>query len=103
MSDANAEASFQGVPGMERPAEGLMGGGAEGDREVEEPVEDLRHPCQWEMQSGDTGLPPYRRCGRLVPSEDDVGSEASEWEPRELRERQEREEERRGGGGGCRG
>ena len=33
--------------------------------------------------------------GRLVPAEEDGGSEVSEWERRERRERREREEERR--------
>jgi len=36
--------------------------------------------------------------GRLVPAEEDVGSEAPEWE---LRERREQEEERRAEGGAC--
>ena len=34
-------APLQGVPGVEGPAEDTVGGGAEGDWEVEEPVEDL--------------------------------------------------------------
>lgn len=50
--DADAGGSPQGVPWVEGPAEGLMGGSAEGDREaeelVEDPVEDPGSPCQWE-------------------------------------------------------
>jgi hypothetical protein len=46
------------------------------------------------MQQGGTGLPHHYGVGRLAPAlaEEDAQSEASEWE---LRERREREEERR--------
>jgi len=37
-------APLHGVSGVEDPAEDTVGGGAEGDREVEEPVEDLGPP-----------------------------------------------------------
>jgi len=46
--DANAGAPLQGVPSMGGPVVGLMGGGAEGDLEVEEPVEGPGPPCRRE-------------------------------------------------------
>ena len=86
--DADEGSPLQGVPGVESSAEDSVGGGVEGDGKGGKPVHDPRPPCRWEMQTGGTRL----HLGRLVPSEEDAGSEASE---RERWERWEREEERR--------
>ena len=71
---------------MEGPVEDTAGGGAGEKREEELPVHNPGPPCRQEVQPG---LPLYYSCGRLVPTEEDAGSEVSEWGPRE------REEERR--------
>jgi len=90
--DTDERPSVQGVSGMEGSVKGPVGGGVEGDREGEKPVHDPGPPCRWEVQPGGIRLPLHHGCGRLVPAEEDVESEVSEWE---LRERREREEERR--------
>ena len=54
---------LQGVPQVKTAAEDPVGGGAEGDWEVEEPVEDLGPPGGREVQPGSTGLPHFCRCG----------------------------------------
>jgi len=63
---------------------------------VEEPVEDPGPTCRWEMRAGGAGLPHHNRCGEAgAPLEkSDIGSQVSEWE---LRDRREREEEREAG------
>jgi len=45
---------LQGVPRVEAAAEDLVGEGAEGDREMEGPVEDPGPPGRREVQSGGT-------------------------------------------------
>jgi len=42
--DPDPGTSIQGVPGVAAAAEGSVGGGEEGDREGEEPVEDQGPP-----------------------------------------------------------
>ena len=85
---------------MESAAEHPAGGGVEGERKVEELVENPGRPGGREVQPGGVGLI-FTDAGRRVPAEDDAGSEASEWG---LRERRERDEERGGcGGAGRRG
>ena len=80
---------------MEAAAEHPAGGGVEGERKVEELVENPGRPGGREVQPGGVGLI-FTDVGRRVPAEDDAGSEASEWG---LRERRERDEERGGCGG----
>ena len=77
---------------MEGPEEYPVGRGAGGDRQVEEPLENPGSACRWAVQSGSSRFPFFYRVGRLVPVEEEVRSEVSEWE---LRERREPEEERR--------
>ena len=55
---------LQGVPGMEVVAKGDVGGGAEGDGKVEEPVEDPGPACRQEVRTGSAGLPHRNRCGK---------------------------------------
>jgi len=62
--EPDPEASLQGVTGVEGPAKDPVGGGAEGDREGEGPVEDPGPPGGREMQAGGTGLPLYHGRGR---------------------------------------
>jgi hypothetical protein len=69
-----------GVPRMEGPAEDHVGRGAEGDQEEEAPVHNPRPPCRLEVWPGGTRLPSAADVGRLVPAEEDAGSEVSEWE-----------------------
>jgi len=64
-----------------------VGGGAEGKREGEGPVQDPGPPCRWEMQPGGTDFLSTTDVGRLVSAEEDVGSEVSEWGRREQEER----------------
>ena len=92
---ANERTPAQGVPRVANATEDSMGGGAEGDWEMEEPVEDPGSFRRPEVQSGSIGFVfIYGRgedsagCGRSGRRGGrDVGME--------LRERQEREEERR--------
>ena len=86
---------------MEAPAEDPVGGGAEGDWEREEPVDDPGSPRRWEAQSGGARLPLHYGRGKIGSAEEDVGSGASGWELRELRERG-GERGGRSGGAGCR-
>jgi len=55
------------VSGMEGPAEGPMGGGSQGDREVEERVECPGPPGRWAMQPGGTRLPLHYGFGKAGP------------------------------------
>jgi len=55
-------APHQGVSGVEGPTKDPVGGGVEGDREVEEQVEDPGPPGRWAMQPGGAGLPLCHRC-----------------------------------------
>jgi len=84
----------QGVSEVEAGAEDPLGGGEEGDREVEEPVEDPDLLADERCSQAVLDFLSTTDVGRLVPPEEegDTGSEGSEWE---LRERREREEERR--------
>ena len=50
---------------MEGPAEDTVGGGAEGDREVEEPVENPEPPGGREVRAGGVGLPLHHECGKV--------------------------------------
>ena len=47
---------------MEGPADGPVSRGAEGDREVEEPVEDAGPPGGQEVQTGGAGFSYFCRC-----------------------------------------
>jgi len=49
---------------MEDAAKGAVGGGAEGDGEVEELVEDRGSTCRQVMWTGGAGLPHLNRCGK---------------------------------------
>jgi len=53
---ANGRPPLQGVPGMEDATEDSVGGGAEGDQKVEEPVDGSGPVGPWEMWAGGTGL-----------------------------------------------
>ena len=90
---ANERPPLQGVSGMEDAAEDSVGGGAEGDWEVEEPVEDPGPFGRWAVQSGGAGLPFVHGCSKASATwgRETRGSEALEWE---LRGSQERDEER---------
>jgi len=91
---------------MEGPAEDRVGRGAEGDyvgggsigSRSWGPLADGR--CSKAV----LGFPSTTDVGRLVPAEEDAGSEVSEWERRECREREEERrveaEELSDGGGG---
>ena len=59
--DSDSGAPLQGVEG---PTEDPVSGGAEGDWEVEEPVEVPGPPGRREVQPGGTRLPLCRRCGK---------------------------------------
>ena len=56
------------MPGVERPAEDPVGRGAEGDWEVEGPVEDLEPPGGRVVRAGGTGLPLHHGCGKTGAS-----------------------------------
>jgi len=90
VSNANGGPPPQGVPRMEGPAEDCVGRGAEGDREEEGPIRDLL--ADGRCSKAVLDFLSTTDVGRLVPAEEDVGSEVSEWE---RTERREREEERR--------
>ena len=53
---ANKRPPLQGVSGMEDAAEDSVGGGAEGDQEVEEQVDGPGPAGRREMWAGSTGL-----------------------------------------------
>jgi len=91
--DSDSGAPLHGVPGVEGPTENWVGGGAEGDGEAEEPVEDPGPPCRREMQPNSTRLAHRHGCRKESAGLGDAGSEASEWELREGREREEESEE----------
>jgi len=59
---SDSGAPLQGVSGVEGRTEDPVGGGVEGDREAEEPVEDPGPPGRWAMQSDGAGLPLCYRC-----------------------------------------
>jgi len=50
------------VPGMEGAAKGALGGGAEGDGKVEEPVEDPGPTCREKVRKSSAGLPHRSGC-----------------------------------------
>ena len=54
--DPDPGTPLQGVPGVEAAAEDPVGGGEEGDREVEGPVEDQGPPGGREVQAAGTGF-----------------------------------------------
>jgi len=60
---ADERTPLQGVPEVEGSAEDPMGGGAEGDREVEEPVEDPGSSRRRKVGSGGAGFPFVYGCG----------------------------------------
>jgi len=64
--DPDPGTPLQGVPGVEAVAEDPVGGGEEGDREVEGPVEDQGPPGGREVQPGGTGLPILHGRGKRV-------------------------------------
>jgi len=51
-----------------------------GKWKVEEPVGDSGSPGRWAVQPGGNWILSATDVGRLVPAEEDAGSEASEWE-----------------------
>ena len=55
---------LQGVPRVEAAAEDPVGGGEEGDREMEGPVEGAGPPGRWEVQPGGAGLSHGHGCGQ---------------------------------------
>jgi len=64
--DTDPGPPLQGVPKVEAAAEDPVGGGEEGDGEVEGLVESTEPPGGWEVQLGGTGLPllyGYRKAG----------------------------------------
>ena len=61
---ASERPPLQGVSGMEDTAEGAEGGGAEGDQEVEEPVDSSGAAGRREMWVGSAGLPHPHGCGK---------------------------------------
>jgi len=90
---ANKRPPLQSVSGMEDTAKGSVGGGADGDVEVEEPVEDPKFIADKRCRQAVLDFLSSTDVGRLVPpvEESGAGSEVSE---EELRERRDREEER---------
>jgi len=66
---ADERPPLQGVSRMEDAAESSVGGGTEGDREMEEPVEDPRSSRRPEVQPGGARFPYIHRRGEEpVPS-----------------------------------
>jgi len=63
VSKPDSGAPLQGVSGMEDGAEDSVGGGAEGDGEVEQQVEGPGPPGRWEVQPGCAGLPHHHGGG----------------------------------------
>jgi hypothetical protein len=94
VQDADTGVHLEQLPRVKGKAKDSVGGGAEDNREEE--FHDSGPPRRLEMPLIRFGLYIHHDVGRLVaaPAEEDVQSEASEWE---LRERREREEERRQG------
>jgi len=64
VSEPVSGSPLQCVSGREVPAEDLVGRSAEGDWEVEEPVEDPGSTCRWEMWAGGSGLPLVHERGK---------------------------------------
>jgi len=64
MPEPDSGAPLQGVSGVEGPAEDPVGGGAEGDWEVEGLVEDPGPPGRREMRAGGIRLPLHHGCGK---------------------------------------
>jgi len=81
-------APLQGVSGVEDPAEDPVGGGAEGDWEVE----DSGPPGGREVRAGGTGLPLHHGCGEADAGRGRRRNEVSEAELREWVEEQGAEE-----------
>jgi len=80
--EPDSGAPLQGASGVEGPAEDPVGGGAEGDCEVEGRVEDPGLPGGREVRAGSTGLPLHHGCGeagagRVRRSERGVGGGAA--------------------------
>jgi hypothetical protein len=96
VQDANTGVHLKELPPVKGKAKDSVGGGVEGNREGE--FHGSGPPRQLEMPPIRFGLHIHHGCGKVGPgpaaAEEDVQSEASEWE---LRERREREEERRQG------
>ena len=63
LTPSNPGPPLQGVTRVEAAAEDPVGGGEEGDREVERTVEGAGPPCRWEVQPGGTRLPLLYECG----------------------------------------
>ena len=76
VSEPDSGAPLQGVKG---PAEDPVGRGAEGDWEVEGPVEDLGPSGRSEVQSGGAGLPLLYGCGEAGASRGGHGERS--WAP----------------------
>jgi len=66
--DADPGSPVQRMPRVEATAENSVGGGEEGDREVEGPVECAGPHGRWEMQPGGAGQPLHNRCGEVGAS-----------------------------------
>jgi len=64
VSNADPGPPLQGVPRVEAAAEDSVSGGQEADGQVGGPVESLRPPGRWEVQTGGAGLPHVYRCGK---------------------------------------
>ena len=64
VSDSNSGAPLQDMSGVQRLTRYPVGGGVEGDRPVDEKVEDPGGPDRREMQPGSAGLPLCYRCGK---------------------------------------
>jgi len=61
----------------------VVGGGAERDGKVQEPVEDTGPTCRQKVRKGGARLPHRNGCGKAGPpvEEDGAGSQTSEWDP----------------------
>ena len=90
--------SLQGVAGVEGAAEDTVGGGAEGDWEVEGSVEDQRSPRRGRCSQAVLDFLSTTDVGRRMPAEEDTVSEVSEAELREWEEIQRAEAEKEGAG-----
>jgi len=87
------------VSGVEGPTEDPVGGGEEGDGEVEESVDEPGPPSGCAVQPGGARLFSATDVGRRVPAEEDTVSEVSEAELREWEEEQRAEPVELGAGG----